>query len=55
MDDLRSAKGIKKIKIFDSRGRIYYSSDRDEVGHHVATTTAPVRAVMVIVPSLRTR
>jgi len=38
MDDLRSAKDIRKIKLFDSKGRIYYSSDRDEVGHHVATT-----------------
>lgn len=38
IDDLRSAKGIRKIKLFDSRGRIYYSSDRDEVGLHVATT-----------------
>ena len=38
IDDLRSAKDIKKIKLFDSKGSIYYSSDQKEIGHQVDET-----------------
>jgi two-component system NtrC family sensor kinase len=38
IDDLRSAKDIKKIKLFDSKGSIYYSSDQEEIGRQVDKT-----------------
>jgi signal transduction histidine kinase len=36
IDDLKSAKGIKKIKLFDSKGSIYYSSEHGEIGHRIS-------------------
>lgn len=38
IDDLKSAKDIKGIKLFDSKGKIYYSSDRAEIGRQVDTS-----------------
>ncbi len=38
IDDLKSAKDIKGIKLFDSRGKIYYSSDRAEIGRQADTS-----------------
>ena len=39
--DLKSAKDIKGIKLFDSKGKIFYSSKPEEVGHQV-DRTAPI-------------
>ena len=41
VDDLKSAKDVKGIKLFDSKGKIYYSSKPEEVGQQV-DRTAPV-------------
>ncbi len=35
IDDLKSAKDITKIKLFDSKGSIFYSSEREEIGRQV--------------------
>lgn len=35
IDDLGSTKDVSGIKLFDSKGRIFYSSKRDEIGHQV--------------------
>lgn len=35
LDDLRSAKDIEGIRLFDGSGRIHYSSKRDEIGLRV--------------------
>jgi len=35
IDDLKSAKDVQGIKLFDSKGKIHYSSRPEEVGHHV--------------------
>jgi two-component system NtrC family sensor kinase len=43
IDDLRSAKDIRNLKLFDGRGRIYYSSDRKEIGRRVETTDRACR------------
>ena len=40
IDDLGSAKDIRGIRLFDSRGTIYYSSKRDEIGRQVDRTAA---------------
>jgi two-component system, NtrC family, sensor kinase len=36
IDDLKSAKDIRGIKLFDSRGVVRYSSNREEIGRRVA-------------------
>jgi two-component system NtrC family sensor kinase len=36
IDDLKSAKDIKKIELFDSMGTIFYSSDHAEIGHQAS-------------------
>jgi len=41
IDDLKSAKDVKGLKLFDSNGNIHYSSMPEEVGHKV-DRTAPV-------------
>ena len=38
IDDLKSAKNIKGIKLFDSTGRIFYSSTQVEIGRQVDRT-----------------
>jgi two-component system NtrC family sensor kinase len=38
IDDLGSAKDIRGIKLFNSKGRIFYSSKREEIGHQVDRT-----------------
>lgn len=39
IDDLRSAKDIEGIRLFDSKGHIFYSSKPEEVGHQVDRTS----------------
>jgi two-component system NtrC family sensor kinase len=39
IDDLTSAKDIHGIKLFDSKGKIFYSSKPEEVGHQVDMTS----------------
>ena len=41
IDDLKSTKDVKGIKLFDSKGKIHYSSKPEEIGHQV-DRTAPV-------------
>jgi two-component system NtrC family sensor kinase len=41
MDDLKSAKDVKGIKLFDSKGKIHYSSKPEEIGQQV-DRAAPV-------------
>jgi two-component system NtrC family sensor kinase len=41
VDDLKSAKDVKGIKLFDSKGKIHYSSKPEEIGQQV-DRTAPV-------------
>jgi signal transduction histidine kinase len=36
IDDLKSAKDIRKIELFDSTGTIFYSSDHEEIGHRAS-------------------
>lgn len=38
VDDLMSAKDVKGIRLFDSKGQIFYSSKPEEVGHQVDRT-----------------
>lgn len=38
VDDLKSAKDVKGIRLFDSKGKIYYSSKSEEIGHQVDTS-----------------
>ena len=38
IDDLGSAKDVKRIRLFDSTGRIYYSSQRKEIGQSIDRT-----------------
>jgi two-component system NtrC family sensor kinase len=35
IDDLGSAKDVIGIKLFDSKGKVFYSSKREEIGHQV--------------------
>jgi len=35
IEDIGSAENIKRIRIFDSKGRIFYSSRKEEIGHEV--------------------
>jgi two-component system NtrC family sensor kinase len=43
IDDLKSARVIKGITLFNSSGRIQYSSDRDAIGRQVDPTARPCR------------
>ncbi len=38
IDDLKSAQDVKRIRLFDSTGMIFYSSTRAEIGHRVDRT-----------------
>ncbi len=38
IDDLGSAKDVRGIKLFDSKGRVFYSSKREEIGRLVDRT-----------------
>jgi two-component system NtrC family sensor kinase len=35
IDDVGSAKDVNGIKLFDSKGKVFYSSKREEIGHQV--------------------
>ena len=35
IDDLGSSQDVTRIRLFDSRGKIFYSSTREEIGHQV--------------------
>ena len=43
VDDLRSAKDIERIKLFDATGRVRYSSDREEIGRRTDRTAIACR------------
>ncbi len=40
IDELRSTKDVKGIRLFDSKGRISYSSKQEEIGHLVDRTAS---------------
>ncbi len=39
IDDLKSAQDIKGIKVFDSTGKVFYSSKREEIGRRLDKTS----------------
>jgi len=47
VDDLRSAKDVKGIRLFDSKGQIFYSSRPEEIGHQVDRTARACRGCHV--------
>ncbi len=47
IDDLKSATDIKGIRLFDSTGRIYYSSTKSEIGRQIDKTSRTCRGCHV--------
>jgi two-component system NtrC family sensor kinase len=43
IDDLRSTRGVERIKLFNGKGRIFYSSQHEEIGHQVDRATPVCR------------